>query len=77
MKAPRSTLLAGSVLLAAIGLGGCVDFDKLDHDNYVAGCKTLGIDQNSPDFNQCMMQQQRLNEADTQGILDREAVKGH
>ena len=65
-----------ALALLLVGLAGCgIDFDKMDHDAYVAGCAKLGIDQSSPDFNQCMMQQQRLQAQSDEDFLDREALR--
>lgn len=71
---PRS--IPGITLLLATGLAGRgVDFDKMDHDAYVAGCAKLGIDESSPDFNQCMTQQRRLQAMSDEDFLNREALR--
>lgn len=74
---PRALFRLAGLALVAAGLAACVDFDKMDHDAYVAGCAKLGIDQSSPDFNQCMMQQQRLQAESDQDFLDRQALAGN
>ncbi len=60
-------VLAGSLL----GLAGCADLDKMENDNYAHACKKLGIGKDSPDFNACMLQQQKISSEETQASMDR------
>ncbi len=67
-------LVAYTSILAA--LGGCQALDDLDREAYQRACDNLGIQRGTPTYDQCMLQQQALDNEDNQRFLDREVVKG-
>lgn len=52
-------------------LAGCEALDKMEANEYRQQCQNLGIEPGSPHFDECMMQQQSLNENETEHSLDR------
>ncbi|HLU03805.1 MAG TPA: hypothetical protein VKZ94_13660 [Advenella sp.] len=66
-----SKILVASGLVLAGLLGGCQALDDMEADGYRKQCATLGIQPGSPHFDQCMLQQQALNEEETERSLDR------
>ncbi len=64
------TIVATSLVLVSL-LSGCQALDEMEADGYRKQCATLGIQPGSPHFDQCMLQQQALNEEETERSLDR------
>lgn len=56
-------------------LGGCQSLDDIDRQAYQRACDNLGIQRGTPTYDQCMLQQQALDNEDSQRFLDREAVR--
>ncbi|MGK9171116.1 hypothetical protein KXR53_32790 [Inquilinus limosus] len=70
--------LQRSVAFTAVltALGGYQSLDDLDREAYQRACDNLGIQLGTPTYDQCMLQQQRLDNEDNQRFRDREALKG-
>lgn len=68
------SLIAFTAILGA--LGGCQSLDDLDREAYQRACDNLGIQRGTPTYDQCMLQQQALDNEDDQRFLDREVAKG-
>lgn len=68
------TLLSLGSLLAA-ALSGCASLDQMAADNYRRQCDTLGIARGTPTYDQCMLQQQAIEEQGVQRSMDREAMR--
>ena len=64
------TMIAASLVLAGL-LSGCQALDDMEAEQYRQQCATLGIQPGSPHFEQCMLQQQALDEDESQRSLDR------
>lgn len=68
--------LIGFVLV----LPGCKTLDDLDRKTYQRACDNLGIERKTPTYDECMLQQQRMNNENVQRTLDRsnerEIVRG-
>ena len=61
-------------LAATTTLGGCGALDELDKmqvGQYQKTCDNLGIKRDSPNYEQCMLQQQALDENASQHTMDR------
>lgn len=73
-----SANLLRSVAITAVlmALGGCQSLDDMDREAYQRACDNLGIQRGTPTYDQCMLQQQRLDNEDNQRFLDREVAKG-
>ncbi|WP_025373534.1 hypothetical protein [Advenella mimigardefordensis] len=69
-RSSSKTIAAASLVLASL-LSGCQALDEMEADEYRKECTTLGIPPGSPQFDQCMLQQQALNEQATESSLDR------
>lgn len=74
--APASLLRSVAFTTVLTALGGCQALDDLDREAYQRTCDNLGIQRGTPTYDQCMLQQQRLDNEDSQRFLDREALKG-
>ncbi|WP_026872944.1 hypothetical protein [Inquilinus limosus] len=74
--APANLLRAVALTAVFAALGGCQTLDDLDREAYQRACDNLGIQRGTPTYDQCMLQQQRLDNEDNQRFLDREALKG-
>lgn len=65
----------------ALGLGtmlllaGCESLDKMEADNYRHKCESLGINRGSPAYENCILQQQALEEQSIQHSMDRSAER--
>lgn len=67
-------LLISSLPFLCLLLSGCgVDakLDEMSRQQYAATCSRLGIPAGSPDFNTCLLQQQRLEEEQIQNAIKR------
>lgn len=53
------------------GCGAPDELDRMEVDGYKKTCASLGIQPGSPHFDQCMLQQQSINENETEHSLDR------
>lgn len=73
--APASLLRSVAFTAALMALGGCQSLDDLDREAYQRACDNLGIQRGTPTYDQCMLQQQALDNEDNQRFLDREAVR--
>lgn len=74
MKNARTLYLAGC-MLASLAMGGCAALDRMERENYQHACDNLGITRGTPAYDQCMLQQQAMENANTQKFMDREAYK--
>jgi len=66
---PKVALVSSLLLMGT--LAGCGSLDNMDAEEYRQKCLKLGIQPNSPHFDQCMLQQQSLDEDQEQRFLDR------
>jgi len=66
-----------AVALLAPMLGGCAALTESDAEYYRKQCISLGIAPDSPNFENCILQQQRLEEERVQHYMDREALEKH
>ncbi|MGE8321198.1 MAG: hypothetical protein ACN6O3_20795 [Comamonas sp.] len=69
--------LLGGCLLAAAALSGCASLDQMAADNYRRQCDGLGIARGTPTYDQCMLQQQAIEEQGVQRSMDRAAMRKH
>ena len=69
-RSSTKSIVAASLVLAGL-LSGCQALDEMEADGYRKQCATLGIQPGSPQFDQCMLQQQALEEKASQNSLDR------
>lgn len=74
--APADLLKSVAFTAILTALSGCQSLDDLDREAYQRACDNLGIQRGTPSYDQCMLQQQRLDNEDNQRFLDREALKG-
>ena len=68
----RSTLLV--VFSATTLLSACSTLDEWSAEQYHDKCISLGINPNSPSFDECILQQQKLDEEGIQHSMDRSAM---
>lgn len=66
--------LGGCVLVAAM-LSGCASIDQMAADNYRHQCDQMGIARGTPAYDECMLQQQRIEAESVQRSMDRAAAK--
>lgn len=59
--------------LGTVTLAGCQTLDDLDRQSYQRACDNLGIQRGTATYDECMMQQQRLDNEDMQRAMDRAA----
>ena len=75
----RVTRYAAVGLLIA-GVSGCQSLDDLDRETYQRACDNLGIQRGTDSYDQCMMQQQKLDVEQSEGFMnrtnERELLKG-
>ncbi|WP_459616063.1 hypothetical protein [Bordetella sp. 2513F-2] len=64
----------GTVLLPVM-MAGCQALDDMERENYQHECDNLGIARGTPTYDECMLQQQRLNEEEIQHSMDREEAE--
>ncbi len=69
-KSSAKALLAISLAVSGL-LSGCQTLDDWQADEYRKQCATLGIQPGSAHFDECMLQQQALDESETEHSLDR------
>ncbi|PJX25870.1 hypothetical protein CAP48_07505 [Advenella sp. S44] len=69
-RSSTKTGFATSLVLAGL-LSGCQALNDMEAEQYRQQCATLGIEPGTPHFEQCMLQQQALNEDETERSLDR------
>ncbi|MFK3668495.1 hypothetical protein ACI2JN_25050 [Ochrobactrum teleogrylli] len=67
---PTAFLLAA---FAVTALSGCQTLDKIERENYQRACDNLGIARDTPSYDECMLQQQRMENDDVQRSIDRSA----
>ncbi|AYF03468.1 hypothetical protein PY32053_03927 (plasmid) [Paracoccus yeei] len=69
--ANRLILIAG----IALALSACDAIDQdiadMDRANYQRACDNLGIARETPSYDACMLQQQKMDNDNTQGIVAR------
>ncbi|KGD94271.1 hypothetical protein JL37_11980 [Achromobacter sp. RTa] len=61
------------VFTAASLLGGCAALDEMEAENYRKKCDSLGISRSSPAYDNCILQQQALEEESIQHSMDRQS----
>ncbi|MBO1042292.1 hypothetical protein [Brucella pituitosa] len=59
------------VAVAATAVSGCQALDKMERENYQRSCDNLGIERGTPTYDECMLQQQRMENDDIQRSIDR------
>lgn len=74
MRFKLVSCLWGGVFVG-VTLAGCASLDEMEAENYRHKCESLGIKANSPDFNNCMLQQQAIEEQSIQRSLDRSMTR--
>lgn len=67
--------VAATLVLAATALAGCDALDDMQRENYQRTCDNLGIQRGTPGYDDCMLQQQRLDAMQTQAALNRSAAQ--
>lgn len=67
----KVTSMTLPAVLLALVLHGCQSLDELDRANYQRSCDNLGIQQGTPEYDQCMLQQQRMDNDNVQRTIDR------
>ena len=67
----KATSIALPVILFTLVLHGCQSLDQLERANYQLSCDNLGIQQGTPEYDQCMLQQQRMDNDNVQRTIDR------
>ena len=68
-----ATMASSVVLLSACG--ALEDLDKWSIEQYRQKCINMGIQPGSPSFDECMLQQQKLEEEGLQHSMDRSAME--
>lgn len=63
------------LIFAGAVLTGCEALDDMQRENYQHACDNLGIQRGTPGYDDCMLQQQRLDAMQVQAALDRSEVK--
>jgi len=58
-------------VIAVTALSGCQALDKMERENYQRACDNLGIERSTPAYDECMLQQQRMENDDIQRSIDR------
>lgn len=74
MNTITPTYLLGCVL-ASLAFSGCSSLDRIEAENYRHKCESLGINSNSPVFDNCILQQQALEEQGIQRSMDRSIAR--
>lgn len=69
MKIPPIVLFCGAIAVTAVS--GCQTLDKMERENYQRACDNLGIERDTPTYDECMLQQQRMENDDIQRSMDR------
>lgn len=69
MSIHKATIITFFILLT--GISGCQTLDDLDRENYQRACDNLGIVRGTATYDECMMQQQRMDNDDLQRSMDR------
>lgn len=54
-------LLVAALVLCSGALAACAEIDKMERENYQHACDNLGIQRGTPTYDECMMQQQKLD----------------
>jgi hypothetical protein len=54
-----------------LALPSCTTLDELDRKTYQSACDNLGIARGTSTYDECMLQQQRMNNENVQRTLDR------
>ncbi|MFC7398921.1 hypothetical protein ACFQU1_17090 [Chelatococcus sp. GCM10030263] len=74
LQSKKSSALA-AIALMTIALAGCQAIEKMEREGYQRSCDNLGIARGTPTYDQCMLQQQALDEESSQRMLDRNAER--
>lgn len=69
MSIRLAAFVCGAV--AATAVSGCQALDKMERENYQRACDNLGIERGTPTYDECMLQQQRMENDDIQRSIDR------
>lgn len=72
LRKPSCLLL---LAVMALSTAGCQSLDDLERANFHRACDNMGIQRGSPSYDECMLQQQRLEVEQTEGFLNRTAVR--
>lgn len=70
--ASRIKLLSGFLVAGSL-LAGCTALDEMEAENYRRKCDSLGISRSSPAYDNCILQQQKLEEEGIQHSMDRQS----
>lgn len=65
-------LIPPTVFIAASVLSGCQTLDDLDREAYQRACDNLEISRGTPEYSQCMLQQQQMDNDNIQRSIDRQ-----
>lgn len=64
------TIVSTALLFAGL-LTGCQTLDDLDRETYQRACDNLEIARGTPQYDECMLQQQRMDNDNLQRSMDR------
>lgn len=68
----KTTLFSGLLLLGSLaGCGALDELNRMEIEDFKKTCTNLGIPPGSPNFDQCMLQQQAISEDETQRSMER------
>lgn len=65
-------LILPTVFIVASVLSGCQTLDDLDREAYQRACDNLEIPRGTPEYSQCMLQQQQMDNENIQRSMDRQ-----
>ncbi|MEJ5020886.1 hypothetical protein WH297_14255 [Ochrobactrum vermis] len=65
-------LMLPAVFIVASTLAGCQSLDELDREAYQRACDNLDIPRSTPEYSQCMLQQQQMDNDNFQRSMDRQ-----
>jgi len=74
---PARFMVIPAALAASALLSACDTLDQWEAEEYRHKCESLGIAPGSPSFDNCILQQQKLEEEGIQHSMDRDAQKHH
>ncbi|MFK4822685.1 hypothetical protein ACI0FS_21260 [Ochrobactrum quorumnocens] len=65
-------LMLPTFFIVASILTGCQSLDDLDREAYQRACDNLDIPRGTPEYSQCMLQQQQMDNDNFQRSMDRQ-----
>ncbi|WP_407848038.1 hypothetical protein [Bordetella petrii] len=73
----RGRFFVLGAIVATAALSGCDTLDRMEVENYQRECDKLGIARGTPSYDNCMLQQQKLQEEEVEHAMDRDAMRHH